>query len=97
MFHLGGVNKHWEFFPAGSLFGQISDALDKSKSGTYAPRILEVLFTNRLLGQTFMSGTAYRLVKDKVKALNVDGDYLVSSIKDEVARRPWEPLVHPSI
>lgn len=32
-FHLGGINHHWEYFPAGSLFGQISGALDKSLSG----------------------------------------------------------------
>lgn len=32
-FHLGGINHHWEFFPAGSVFGQISGALDKSQSG----------------------------------------------------------------
>eukprot|EP01127_Copromyxa_protea_P023362 TRINITY_DN8716_c0_g1_i2.p1 TRINITY_DN8716_c0_g1~~TRINITY_DN8716_c0_g1_i2.p1 ORF type:complete len:600 (+),score=107.33 TRINITY_DN8716_c0_g1_i2:33-1832(+) len=32
-FHLGGINRQYEFFPVGNVFGQISDALDKSKSG----------------------------------------------------------------
>lgn len=34
-FHLGGINGHYEFFPGGNVFGQISQALDKSKSGEY--------------------------------------------------------------
>jgi hypothetical protein len=40
-FHIGGINGQYEFFPVGNVFGQISEALDKSKSGTFTfPRLV---------------------------------------------------------
>eukprot|EP01121_Diplochlamys_sp_Union-15-3_P017841 TRINITY_DN6368_c0_g1_i1.p1 TRINITY_DN6368_c0_g1~~TRINITY_DN6368_c0_g1_i1.p1 ORF type:complete len:244 (-),score=45.62 TRINITY_DN6368_c0_g1_i1:873-1604(-) len=31
--HVGGVDNQWEFFPAGDVFSQLHDALEKSQSG----------------------------------------------------------------
>lgn len=77
-FHLGGINGQYEFFPVGNVFGQISEALDKSKSG-----LVLLKFLLKLSGEVFLSDPAWRLVKNFCEGTEQDGDWFVTQVKPE--------------
>lgn len=79
-FHLGGINGQYEFFPVGNVFGQISEALDKSKSGKCLPLFC---FLTVIPGEVFLSDPAWKLVKNLCEGSEQDGDWFVTAVKPE--------------